>query len=426
MTDLTEKKIIVAVTGGIAAYKSAELVRLFKKANAEVQVVMTEGAKAFVTPMTFQALSGRPVRSTLLDEAAEAGMGHIELAKWADRIVIAPASADAIARISQGLANDLLTTMVLATDAPLMIAPAMNQAMWHNPVTQHNIGHLSRLMGERVVWIGPDQGDQACGDVGAGRMVEPEDIFAQVSQDLATAKSATKPLAGQRVVITAGPTREPIDPVRYISNHSSGKMGYALAEAAHAAGAQVQLISGPVTLPAPQGVEKISVTTAEEMLEQATTLSRDCDFFIGTAAVADFRPDQQASQKIKKQDGEDNLSLALTKNPDIIATVAKDQPGRPTTVVGFAAETQNANEYGANKLSRKNLDWVVINDVSIPGLGFNSDQNLVTVLHRDKPEQLLQLGPSPKVDIAHQLIKLFYEQKIRQGSQNPATLNANP
>lgn len=378
MTTINQRRILLGITGGIAAYKSIELIRLLSKAGAEIQVVLTEGAKAFVTEMTLQAVSGHPVRSTLLDSNAEAGMGHIELAKWADLIVIAPASADFMARYAQGMANDLLSTLCLATESPVLLAPAMNQAMWRHPATQAN----AKLLSERgVLSIGPADGAQACGDVGPGRMSEPQDIFQAVSKHF-TQDQTIQDLTGQHWVITAGPTMEAIDPVRYISNHSSGKMGYALAAAAQARGANVTLISGPVQVNAPAGVQLVSVKSADEMLiacEHAMTTQ--ADVFIGAAAVADFKMKAACDQKMKKQANSDELTLTLVKNPDIIATLASKKLAR--CIVGFAAETQNIIEYAKKKLDSKGLHMIIANDVSRADIGFNSDENQVTVITKD-------------------------------------------
>lgn len=391
------RKILLGITGGIAAYKSAELVRLLKKAGYEVRVVMTQGAEAFVAPLTFQALSGEPVRTSLLDPEAEAGMGHIELAKWADQVVIAPASADFIARLAQGMANDLLTTVCCATEAPVALAPAMNQAMWSNWRTQRNI----RLLEDdpQITLWGPDQGDQACGDNGPGRMLEAAVIAGLIMNRQAGAGE----LAGKRVVITAGPTREPIDPVRYISNHSSGKMGYALATAARDAGARVVLVSGPVNLPAPAGIDVRGVVTAEDMLQASTgAVDEGCDLFIATAAVADYRPESFASDKIKKSS--ESMALPLIRNPDTLATIA-GRPDAPFTV-GFAAETSDVARYAKGKMQRKNLRMVVANDVSAPGLGFNSENNAVTVFWPSGQETI---GPDTKKAIASRLVALISE-----------------
>lgn len=395
-------RILLGITGGIAAYKSAELVRLLKKSGREVRVVMTRGAEAFMTPMTFQALSGEPVRTSLLDPDAEAGMGHIELAKWADLVLVAPASADFMARLANGMADDLLTTLCCATEAPIALAPAMNQAMWSNHRTRRNIGLLEA--DPQIELWGPDQGFQACGDVGPGRMLEPAGLFELVVQALSGAIAGEQPLTGRRVVITAGPTREPIDPVRYISNHSSGKMGYALAAAARAAGAEVVLVSGPVALDAPAGVERRFVTTAQDMLEESTrAVDAGCDLFIATAAVADYRPDVCATDKIKKSN--EAMSVALVRNPDTLATIAAR--GDAPFTVGFAAETRDVERYALDKLSRKNLNMIVANDVSAPGMGFNSDNNAVTVFWPGGHESI---GPDTKANLSRRLISLIADQ----------------
>jgi phosphopantothenoylcysteine decarboxylase/phosphopantothenate--cysteine ligase len=395
MTVEANLKILVAVTGGIAAYKSAELVRLFVKAGADVQVLMTEGAQAFVTPLTFQALTGKAVRSSLLDPAAELGMGHIELARWADHIVIAPATADSLARLSQGMANDLLTTVILAYQGPVTIAPAMNQAMWSNVITQDNIKRLSAFH-PHWSWVGPDAGEQACGDVGPGRMSSPEAIAHQV-----LGAATDKTLTGKRVVISAGPTRERLDPVRYISNFSSGKMGYALAQAAQQAGADVVLVSGPVALQVPKGVRLVSVESAQDMHDAVMKAAVGSDLFIATAAVADYRPETTAAQKMKKSDKTLSRTIDLVENPDIVASVARLTTGRPF-VVGFAAETHDAVAYGQDKRVKKQLDMVVINDVSVPGLGFGSDDNQVTLVSSEIQESY---GPAAKIRIAQWLIE---------------------
>ncbi|MEH6826142.1 MAG: bifunctional phosphopantothenoylcysteine decarboxylase/phosphopantothenate--cysteine ligase CoaBC [Motiliproteus sp.] len=392
LSTLANKRIILGLTGGIAAYKSAELTRLFKKAGAEVRVVLTPAAAEFITPLTLQALSGNPVHQYILDPAAEAGMGHIELAKWADLILIAPASADFIARMAAGMGNDLLTTLCLASEAPIAIAPAMNQAMWHDSRTQSNVKQLASL--GMQLW-GPGAGDQACGDSGLGRMLEPE----QLAQ-LSGAMFSSGALSGLRVCITAGPTREAIDPVRYISNHSSGKMGYALAEAAIEAGARVTLISGPVNLNSPERVSRITITSAQQMLDAALAQMGQCDIFIAAAAVADYRPASVAEQKIKKSD--DTMTLTLVKNPDIVATIA-GHPHRPFTV-GFAAETERLLAHARAKLQRKTLDMIIANDVAQQGIGFNSDDNAVTVVTRNS-EQSLPLAS--KSQLARQLVTLI-------------------
>lgn len=398
---LAGKKILLGISGGIAAYKSADLVRRLKDRGAEVRVILTPAAAEFITPLTLQALSGNPVGQSLLDPAAEAAMGHIELAKWADFILVAPASADVIARITHGLANDLLTTCILASSAPLAIAPAMNQQMYKNIATQAN---LSTLISRNIHTFGPNAGEQACGDVGPGRMLEPLQLVDAVIGVLAT--PAPQPLQGVKVTITAGPTREAIDPVRYISNHSSGKMGYALAAAAAALGAEVTLISGPVQLATPAGVKRIDITTAEQMYVSSMQQAPQSDIFIGCAAVADFRVATLASQKIKKTADHDGLTLQLVKNPDIIASVAALTTQRPFTV-GFAAETEKVADYARQKLQKKNLDLICANDVSDPTLGFNSEQNAITVYSKTAE---FPLGQRSKTELAQALISLIYEQ----------------
>jgi len=403
---MAAKRILLGITGGIAAYKSAELVRLLKKAGLEVRVVMTRGAEAFVTPLTFQALSGEPVRTSLLDPEAEAGMGHIELAKWADQVVVAPASADFLARLAQGMADDLLTTVCCATEAPIAVAPAMNQAMWKNVRTQRNMSLLAEDP-QITVW-GPDQGEQACGDTGPGRMLEPDALASRILAD--ATRATVGALAGKRVVITAGPTREPIDPVRYISNHSSGKMGYALARASADAGAQVVLVSGPVNLPVPDGVAVRPVMTAKDMLQEAErVVAEGCDIFIATAAVADYRPAACAGDKIKKTD--EAMTLSLVRNPDTLATIAARK--NPPFTVGFAAETTDVARYANDKMQRKKLNMIVANDVSVPGLGFNSDQNAVTVFW---PSGEQAIGPDSKQAIADTLVALIAEHSNKVGN----------
>ncbi|MBK8971879.1 MAG: bifunctional phosphopantothenoylcysteine decarboxylase/phosphopantothenate--cysteine ligase CoaBC [Hahellaceae bacterium] len=372
-------QIVVGVTGGIAAYKAAEIVRRLIKAGHEVQVVMTEGAKAFVMPMTFQALSGRPVRDALLDPQAEQGMGHIELARWADLILIAPASANCLARLAAGMADDLLTTVVLASRAPLYIAPAMNQVMWESPLTARNVRQLSEVRGNVTV-LGPDQGEQACGDVGPGRLLEPDALVEQLlalNSPGAAARSADMDMRGLTVVITSGPTRERLDPVRYLSNDSSGKMGFALAAAAQTRGAKVILVAGPVHLPTPAGVSRMDIESAREMQEAVMSVISAADIFIGAAAVADFRPVLSQSQKIKKS-GDQTLELKLEQNPDILAGVAA-LDNAPFTV-GFAAETQNLETYARDKLTRKRLRMIIGNNVSRADIGFNSEYNEVLVI----------------------------------------------
>ncbi|MDZ7867713.1 MAG: bifunctional phosphopantothenoylcysteine decarboxylase/phosphopantothenate--cysteine ligase CoaBC [Rheinheimera sp.] len=398
---LAGKKILLGISGGIAAYKAADLVRRLKERGAEVRVILTPAAAEFITPLTLQALSGHPVGQSLLDPAAEAAMGHIELAKWADLILVAPASADVIARISHGMANDLLTTCILASSAPLAIAPAMNQQMYKNIATQAN---LSTLISRNIHIFGPNAGEQACGDVGPGRMLEPLQLVDAVIGVLTT--PAQQRLQGVKITITAGPTREAIDPVRYISNHSSGKMGYALAAAAAALGADVTLISGPVQLATPAGVKRVDVTTAEQMYVSSLQQAPASDIFIGCAAVADFRVAELASQKIKKTADHDGLTLQLVKNPDIIASVAALTTQRPFTV-GFAAETEKVADYARQKLQKKNLNLICANDVSDPSLGFNSEQNAITVYSKTSE---FPLGQRSKTELAQALISLIYEQ----------------
>lgn len=395
---LDNRHVLLGVTGGIAAYKSADLVRRLQDLGATVQVVMTKAAQEFITPLTMQALSGHPVHTDLLDPAAEAAMGHIELARWADLVLIAPASADFMARLAHGHADDLLTTLCLATPAPIALAPAMNQGMWRDPATQTN---LAVLRERQYAVFGPAEGSQACGDVGPGRMLEPTEIAQRTA-----ALFPSRRLDGLRVVITAGPTREALDPVRYISNHSSGKMGFALAAAAADAGARTTLIAGPVQLATPDRVARIDVESAQQMYDAVLAQVPDCDIFIAAAAVADYRPRSVAEQKIKKQHsaspGTETLTIELIRNPDIVATVAAGSP-RPFTV-GFAAETCDVLTYARDKLERKNLDMIVANDVAAAGIGFNSDNNAVTVLWRGGEAQL---GERAKSLLARDLIGLI-------------------
>ncbi|WP_045402605.1 bifunctional phosphopantothenoylcysteine decarboxylase/phosphopantothenate--cysteine ligase CoaBC [Vibrio campbellii] len=381
MQTLAGKKILLGISGGIAAYKCAELTRRLIERGAQVQVVMTKAAKEFITPLTMQAVSGRPVSDSLLDPAAEASMGHIELAKWADLVLLAPATADLIARMSAGMGNDLLTTLVLATDSPVAVSPAMNQQMYRNVATQENIATLARR--GMHIW-GPAAGEQACGDVGPGRMLEPMQLVHLCEQFF-----QPKLLAGKSVLITAGPTREAIDPVRYISNHSSGKMGFALANAAAQLGAKVTLVSGPVSLNTPAGVERINVASAQEMHDAVMAHAPNHDAFISCAAVADYRPENVASQKLKKTENNDQMTINMVKNPDIVATVANMTEQRPFTV-GFAAETNDVETYARGKLVKKNLDMICANDVSVEGQGFNSNDNAIT-LFWPQGEQALAL-----------------------------------
>lgn len=403
--------ILLAVTGGIAAYKSAILVRRLREYGCDVRVVMTESAQQFITPLTFQALSGNPVHTALLDADAEAGMGHIELARWADLLLVAPASCNTLAKFAHGLADDLLSTLYLANKAPVWVAPAMNQQMWAATATQRN---LQQLQQDGVHIIMPTAGEQACGDVGVGRMSEPEDIAVQVHDFFAHRQRQLAEqfglLAGKHVVITAGPTREAIDPVRYISNHSTGKMGFAIAAACYRAGAKVSLIAGPVSLPTPNGVQRIDVHTAVEMLEHSQKLvAQGCDIFIATAAVADYRVLNVAEQKIKKSvDGEQALTLQLTENPDIVATIARTDLQKRPFMVGFAAETQNVEQYAQHKLTAKKLDMIACNDVSRADIGFASDDNAMTVFFAEQHQKSPQhLAKANKQQIAEQLVGLI-------------------
>jgi phosphopantothenoylcysteine decarboxylase / phosphopantothenate---cysteine ligase len=365
---MSGKRILLGVTGGIAAYKSPDLVRRLIERGAEVQVVMTAGAREFVAPLTFQAVSGREVRSDLWDESAERAMSHIELARWAEMILIAPATADFLAQLAHGMADNLLSTVCLATSAPIAVAPTMNRLMWANAATQSNIAQL-RARGVQV--LGPDSGDQACGEVGEGRMMEPADIAAAVFN----AFPVDGPLKGRKVLITAGPTRERIDPVRFISNRSSGKMGYAVAQAARERGADVVLVSGPVNLCAPAGVRRISVESAQQMHDAVMQEIADTDIFIGTAAVADYRPAAPATCKIKKTS--DQLEVRMERTVDILHAVAQ-RADRPYTV-GFAAETDNVENHALAKLERKNLDLIAANEVGDDKV-FDQDHNALTLL----------------------------------------------
>ena len=386
------KRILLGVTGGIAAYKSPDLVRRLRERGAEVQVVMTAGAREFVTPTTFQAVSGRTVRSDLWDAAAEAAMGHIELARWADAVLIAPASADFLARLATGRADDLLATLCLATEAPIAVAPAMNHVMWANAATRANVAQLAA---RGVVVLGPAAGDQACGETGEGRMVEPLEL----AEQLAALLAAGGELAGRRVLITAGPTRERLDPVRFISNRSSGKMGFAVAQAARAAGAEVVLVSGPVSLPTPPGVRRIEVESAADMLAAVLRELPGTDIFISTAAVADYRPVRAAPHKIKK--GSDTLEVSMERTPDVLATVAA-RPERPF-VVGFAAETESVEQNARAKLMKKNLDMIAANEVG-DDKAFDSEENQLIVLAR---AARYELGRAGKLALARGLISLI-------------------
>ena len=405
---LQNKNIVLGVTGGIAAYKAAELVRRLKDQGADVRVVITNGGKAFITPLTLQAVSANPVSDSLLDPAAEAAMGHIELAKWADLILIAPATANTLARLTAGMADDLLSTICLATAAPIAIAPAMNQQMWHALPTQEN---LARLIKRGLLIFGPGAGEQACGDVGYGRMLEPLEIVDLVvehfqSDSQSSAQTSAQTLAGQHWVITAGPTREAIDPVRYISNHSSGKMGYSIAAAAAKLGAKVSIVSGPVNLSTPNSCDRIDVESAVDMHKATMALVEQADVFIACAAVADYRVANVSEQKIKKTADNDDMSIALVKNPDIVADVAALKT-KPFTV-GFAAETQDVERYALAKLAAKNLDLICANDVAKAGQGFNSDDNALRVFWADGHHDLPLAN---KQQIADSLVNLIAEKQ---------------
>ena len=394
---LKNKNIIIALTGSIAAYKAAELVRLIKKSGAEVRIIMTDAAKEFITPITMQALSGNPIHSNLLDMEAEAAMGHIELAKWADAIVVSPCSANTLAKISQGLGSDLLTAVILASEAKVFLAPAMNQQMWNAQITQENVVRASSL-GHKI--LGPGEGEQACGDIGSGRMLEPEEIFAALEA------FSLSLLGGKKVLITAGPTQEPIDPVRYLSNHSSGKMGYALAEAAEAAGASVTLVSGPVNLRASSSIEVIDVVTAKDMFAEVKRSIEAADIFIGCAAVADYSPVNTHSQKIKKNLNE-NLLLELEPNPDILKFVSENYSNK--TIIGFSAETENVEDFAREKLVAKNLDFIVANDVSRNDIAFNAAENEVLIISKDKTKALAKAS---KILVAHQILNYIHQDSL--------------
>ena len=405
MMTLAGKKIVLGVSGGIAAYKTPELVRRLRERGAEVRVAMTEAAKAFITPLSLQAVSGYPVSDSLLDPAADAAMGHIELGKWADLVILAPATADLIARVAAGMANDLVSTICLATPSPVAVLPAMNQQIYRAQATQHN---LQTLASRGLLLWGPDSGSQACGDIGPGRMLDPLTIVEMAAQHFA---SPVKDLQHLNLMITAGPTREPLDPVRYISNHSSGKMGFANAAAAAQRGANVTLVSGPVSLPTPPFVQRIDVTTALEMEAAVQAGAQQQHIFIGCAAVADYRAAAIAEDKIKKQG--DELTIKMVKNPDIVAGVAALKSHRPY-VVGFAAETNNVEEYARQKRARKNLDLICANDVSQPNQGFNSDSNALHLFWQDGEKRL----PLERKELLGQLlldeIVTRYDEKNRR------------
>jgi phosphopantothenoylcysteine decarboxylase/phosphopantothenate--cysteine ligase len=394
MSDSAPRRILLGITGGIAAYKAAELVRLLRKQGCEVRVVMTDAATQFITPMTLQALSGNPVRTSLFDEMHEAAMGHIELARWADQVLVAPASADFMARLAAGMANDLLTTLCLATRAPVALAPAMNQAMWSNPATQANVRTLRQR--DISLW-GPAEGDQACGENGPGRMLEPSELLAQLDGNRQAGV-----LSGVHVLLTAGPTWEAIDPVRYVGNRSSGKMGFALAGAFRDVGAEVVLVSGPVGLPTPGGVRRIDVESASEMLDAVMAEVTQQDIFVACAAVADYRPRQVADQKIKKEQA--SLSIDMTRNEDILAAVAALDEA-PFTV-GFAAETQDAVAYAEGKRQAKGVDMVAANLVGAAEGGFGRDENALTVVWEGGRREMPM---APKSEIATNLVALIAE-----------------
>ncbi|WP_366940019.1 bifunctional phosphopantothenoylcysteine decarboxylase/phosphopantothenate--cysteine ligase CoaBC [uncultured Gilliamella sp.] len=394
MMSLSGKNILLGITGGIAAYKCPDLVRHLKKSGAQVRVVLTESASHFVAPMTLQAVSGNAVSKELFDPTAELSMSHIELAKWADLVLIAPATANIIAKMANGIADDLLSTICLATPAKIVIAPAMNQQMYKAAATQQN---LATLESRNTLVLGPDDGFQACGDIGPGRMVEPTTIVENINNYFL----ANSELAGTTITITAGPTIEELDPVRYISNYSSGKMGFAIAKAAAEMGATVNLISGPVNLTTPNNVNRINVKSAKQMYDEALVLAEKSAIFISCAAVADYRAETIAKNKIKKTDDSNELVIKLVKNPDIVASIAGLKEHRPF-VVGFAAETNDVKTYALKKLTTKNLDLICANDVSDHNIGFNSDQNALTLYWRNG-EQTLPL--SSKQQLAKQLLQ---------------------
>jgi phosphopantothenoylcysteine decarboxylase/phosphopantothenate--cysteine ligase len=408
---LEQKNVLLGISGGIAAYKTPDLVRKFIAQGANVRVVMTDSAKEFVSPLALQAVSGNKISNSLLDEDAEAAMGHIELARWADIFVIAPATANIMAKLTHGLADDLLTTLALATAAPIAIAPAMNQQMWAAPATTEN---LHKLQHRGVLQIGPASGEQACGDIGYGRMSEPEDIVTFVANYLAgqtnneeiSNEQINHPpslFAGKKIMITAGPTREALDPVRYISNHSSGKMGYAIAEAAKKMGAEVTLVSGPVNISPPANIKLVSVISAQEMHDAVMAHIQTQDIFIGCAAVADFKLTDIPTHKVKKKDG--LLTLTFEQNPDILKTVAG--LANPPFTLGFAAETHDVEAYAKSKLERKKLNMIAANDVSSSSLGFNSDRNALTVITKNHK---INLPAASKYALAIELLKLLNDE----------------
>ena len=393
MLSFSKKNILLGVTGGIAAYKSAEIIRLFKKLGADVRVVMTESAKEFITPLTLQAISGNEIHDSLLNTEAEAAMGHIELAKWADIILIAPCTAETISKITHGRADDLMGALILASKADIFIAPAMNMNMWLDDSTQQNYKTLSS---RGITFIGPEEGEQACGDIGPGRMVEPENII-----ELLRSSYKTGPLSGKTITITAGPTREQIDPVRFISNNSSGKMGYSLADAAIEAGASVNLVSGPVSLEADKSINLYKINSASEMMNVVTECMHSSDIFIGCAAVSDYKPAEYSKNKIKK-DEIPNLEIELKKNEDILKNVATNFSS--SYVVGFAAETSDVNNNAMQKLKSKNLDMIISNDVSDKSIGFNVDDNEVNVI---TCHEKIFLKKDKKIRIAREILKII-------------------
>ena len=395
MLNFSNTNILLGVTGGIAAYKSAEIIRLFKKEGASVRVVMTESAKEFITPLTLQAVSGNEIHDSLLDVNAESAMGHIELAKWADIILIAPCTAETIAKITHGRADDLMGALILASEAEVYIAPAMNMNMWLDASTQDNYKILEK---RGITFIGPAQGEQACGDIGPGRLEEPEKII-----EFITKLSNKGPLSGKTITITAGPTREQIDPVRFISNNSSGKMGYSIAEAAIKYGAQVNLVTGPVSLDADKSINLHKINSASEMLDEVIKCMKSSDIFIGCAAVSDYKPSDYSIKKIKKEDNS-SLDIELEKNEDILKYVSDNFS--ESYIVGFAAETSDVIENAKKKLLTKNLDMIISNDISDKSIGFDVDENEVNVITKD---ETLLLKKDKKIRIARQILKIISE-----------------
>lgn len=393
MLNFSNTNILLGVTGGIAAYKSAEIIRLFKKEGASVRVVMTESAKEFITPLTLQAVSGNEIHDSLLDVNAESAMGHIELAKWADIILIAPCTAETIAKITHGRADDLMGALILASEAEVYIAPAMNMNMWLDASTQDNYKILEK---RGITFIGPAQGEQACGDIGPGRLEEPEKII-----EFITKLINKGPLSGKTITITAGPTREQIDPVRFISNNSSGKMGYSIAEAAIKYGAQVNLVTGPVSLDANKSINLHKINSASEMLDEVIKCMKSSDIFIGCAAVSDYKPSDYSIKKIKKEDNS-TLDIELEKNEDILKYVSDNFS--ESYIVGFAAETSDVIENAKKKLLTKNLDMIISNDISDKSIGFDADENEVNVITKD---ETLLLKKDKKIRIARQILKII-------------------